>query len=493
MYRRDFLRNAGLLGAAVVAPPVLVEAAQIPDQQYVSEVILTGKVRSNSVGIAGVSVTDGVNVVSTNSNGEYKLISSGISQFVYISLPSGYEFPHEESLVRYYKKIDHSSNSFNADFELKKLSTDDNNHVFILWSDTQIQNKRDAELLLKYSSPDLKALVDTYQGLPVHGIGCGDLVWDNFSLFPDYQRAIAHSGIPFFNVIGNHDMDLTARTDEGSSVTFRDHFGPTYYSYNRGKIHYVVLDDVFFVGVDKKYIGYLTENQLSWLEQDVKSVKPGSTVVVSLHIPTKTGQPNRNKRPEEMGGSVTNRKRLYDILKNFNVHIMSGHTHFNEVWTEGNITEHVHGTVCGAWWTGDICGDGTPNGYGVYEVKGDELSWYYKSTGKPKSHQIRIYPPGRHKEYLTEVCINIWNYDPKWKVECFADGRAIGKPEQRTAFDPWAFETMEGLAKPNPRGFVEPNLSDHIFFIKVPEGTKSIRVQASDPFGNVYQEALALS
>jgi hypothetical protein len=46
----------------------------------------------------------------------------------------------------------------------------------------------------------------------------------------------------------------------------------------------VVLDDVFFVGPPKKYIGYFTEKQLQWLEQDLSYVKPGTTVVVALPL-----------------------------------------------------------------------------------------------------------------------------------------------------------------------------------------------------------------
>jgi len=37
--------------------------------------------------------------------------------------------------------------------------------------------------------------------------------------------------------------------------------------------------------------------------------------------------------------------------------------------------------VCGAWWSGDVCWDGAPNGYGVYDVRGEEVRWRYKGTG----------------------------------------------------------------------------------------------------------------
>ncbi|MXV50205.1 metallophosphoesterase [Pedobacter sp. HMF7647] len=494
MLRRHFLRNLGLLSAATTIPATVIKAAEPQFVYGLGQLLIKGRVASGAKGISGVAVTDGVNVVLTNSNGSYELTSNKSCRFVYISLPSGYEFPHENSVAKFYQKIDPSKSTFIANFNLTELSQSDEKHTFVVWADPQIQSKHDAELLLANSAPDLKALVENYRGQLLHGIGCGDLVWDNFNLFPDYQKAIAMSGLPFFNVIGNHDMDLEARTDEGSSDTFKDHFGPTYYSYNRGKIHYVVLDDVFFLGVAKKYIGYLTESQLQWLEQDLKNVKEGSTVVVSLHIPTNTGQLRRDKeKVDQMGGTVINRQHLYNLLKPYRVHLMSGHTHFNEKWEDGNITEHVHGTVCGAWWTGQICGDGTPNGYGVYEVSGNDVKWYYKATGHPKNYQLKIYSPGKHKEYPDEACINVWNYDKNWKIECFADGNSIGAPIQKTAYDPLAAETLLGADIPKPRGWVEPLLTDHLFFIKVPAGTKSLKVNATDRFGETFTDTLGLA
>lgn len=224
-------------------------------------------------------------------------------------------------------------------------------------------------------------------------------------------------------------MDLNSRTDDYSAETFKAQFGPTYYSFNRGAIHYVVLDDVFFIGTAKKYIGYLTENQLAWLEKDLQMVAPGTTVIVSLHIPTFTGAPKRNKKEEDFGGTVSNRKKLYRLLAPYKVHILSGHTHFNESWEEGNIMEHNHGTVCGAWWT----------------------------------------------------------------IEWFEDGVSKGAPEQRVAKDPWAIELYEGPLLPQKHKFIEPTLTEHLFFIKPAATAKLIKVKATDRFGKIFEEAIMIS
>jgi hypothetical protein len=105
---------------------------------------------------------------------------------------------------------------------------------------------------------------------------------------------------------------------------------------------------------------------------------------------------------------------------------------------------------------------------------------------------MRIYPPGKQTDFPTEACVNIWNYDKNWQINCFADGQAIGPPTQKTALDPLAKETMLGKDLPSIRGWIEPSLTDHLFFIQVPQNTKILAVKATDGFGNVYEETLSL-
>ncbi|UOG75332.1 calcineurin-like phosphoesterase family protein [Hymenobacter tibetensis] len=495
--RRTFLKSIGLAGLGVTLDANLGLARPkdaASTNKEVAVAALSGKVHAGGQGIAGVVVTDGVSVTVTDAKGQYTLESSGATDFVYISVPRGYEFPHEKGVARFYRKKEPVRGRFKADFELQKLSQDDTQHNFLVWADPQMISKADAAEFKATAVPDTQKLLASYgPGTLFHGIGCGDLVWDHFEIFEDYKEGVASTGIPFFQVIGNHDMDLTARTDDHSADTFKKLFGPTYYSFNRGEIHYVVLDDVFFVGAAKKYIGYLTERQLAWLEQDLAHVKPGTTVVVSLHIPPYTRQHLRNKDKEEpMGGVVANRQELYRLLKPYKAHIMSGHTHFNEVLqTADNVTEHVHGTVCGAWWTGPICTDGTPGGYGVYEVRGSELKWYYKAIGQERSHQFRIYPKGSIPERPEALAVNVWNWDSAWKVAWFEDGVRKGDMQQYTGLDPLSVRLHAGPALPAKHKWVDPTITEHLFVANVSTQAKEIRVEVTDRFGQVYTDTLS--
>jgi hypothetical protein len=495
--RRDFIKALGLSGVALTVPVAVTTAATVApaaNNTDITNLTLKGRVQSNGQGIVNVPVTDGINITLTDKNGNYQLLSNKTVKFVYITIPAGYAIPHNKGIAQFYKVVDSKQNSFTANFQLDRLEQDDKHHVFVVWADPQIISKKDGQALIERSAPDLRELAANYPaGTLIHAIGCGDLVWDHFELYEDYRHAVSVTGVPFFNIIGNHDMDIDARTDDYSANTFKDNFGPTYYSFNRGNIHYVMLDDVFFIGTAKRYIGYLTEPQLQWLEQDLKHVPQGSTVVLSLHIPTNTGAKRRNKdKEDELGGVVSNREQLYKILAPYKVHIMSGHTHMNEKWENGNIMEHVHGTVCGAWWTGPICSDGTPEGYAVYEVQGNDISWFHKSTGKPKDYQLKMYPKGYLKNAPDEIIANVWNWDKQWKVQWFEDGALKGDMEQRTELDPWAVELYAGDQLPKKHKWVDPTLIDHLFFAKPSASAKSIKVIATDRFGKQYTQEIQL-
>ncbi|MFI2742400.1 calcineurin-like phosphoesterase C-terminal domain-containing protein [Zhouia sp. PK063] len=488
MLRRHFFRNMSLLSAGIVLPAKSMLAEDKKENS-----LYTGQVLGNNAGIEKVAVSNGFDIVYTDNKGYYELPQHEKAKFIFISLPAGYEIPTKKGIAQFYQEIATLKSTENINFSLKKLKVSDDKHKFIVWADPQIRTKKDAHLLNTISAPDTLKHIQTLGKQPIFGIGCGDLIWDKYELFTDYRKAVAQTKIPFWQVIGNHDQDYSARSDEGSANKFSEQFGPNYYSFNRGKVHYVVLDDVFFMGIDRRYIGYVTETQLEWLEKDLKTIPEKSLVVVALHIPTHTGNTRRQHLKEDKDGSmVMNRQALYDILKNYKVQFISGHTHFNEVWEKDNMMEHNLGTLCGAWWTGPICGDGTPSGYSVFEVDGNEVSWYYKSTGYEKEHQLKIHTKGTDKELPQHIIANVWNYDPAWKVEWFEDGTEKGEMQQYTGLDPEAVQLYLGEQLPQTRKWVEPMLTDHLFIAKPSNTAKQITVKVTDRFGNVYQDKISL-
>ena len=106
-------------------------------------------------------------------------------------------------------------------------------------------------------------------------------------------------------------------------------------------------------------------------------------MIVATHIPATGSQHVREGRQNpNVGTAIMNREALFRLLEPFQAHILTGHTHECEHVFEGGAHEHVTGAICGAWWSGPICFDGTPSGYCLYEVAGSEVTWRYKATGE---------------------------------------------------------------------------------------------------------------
>lgn len=490
--RREFIKTIGLTTSGIAGFGGSIFAKTSRKKSFspsiFSPIRIRGRVTTGGTGLYRVVVSDGKSVAITNSSGEFELNSSTDREFVFVTIPAGFQIKKlANGSADFFKKIDKTKTDQNLYFDLDKISTSDENHHFLLLSDTQIQNDYEANQLLTVAAPDVKKTIQAINDLNIFGIGCGDLVFDRFELFKEYNQSIQLYDVPFFQVIGNHDMDFGVRSDEWSNQTFKGHFGPTYYSWNRGEVHYVVLDDVFYLGTSSKYIGYIPEEQLAWLEQDLAQVEKGKTVVVALHIPTFTGAVNRYPDRDVLGGTVSNREHLYSLLEGYQAHLLSGHTHFNDNMISGHVYEHCHGTVCGAWWSGPICFDGTPNGYAIYEAKGSELRWKYKGTGMDVNEQFRVYDKGYHPDYPEAMSLNCWNYDPAWEISWYENGIKKGAPEKILAMDPWSMELHTGPALPARREWVEPQLNDHMFFFK-PGSLENLVVEAKDRFGNVYSK-----
>jgi hypothetical protein len=466
MKRRKFIASLGWLTAGWAFSPLASAKTFVPREKKVK-----GAVLSKGKGLKGVVVSDGFSVVQTDRSGKYELEIHPNAIAVFVSTPAGYAFNHEKGLSRHYSLVDDISKRKALNFELEPLHADDTNHQFIIWADPQVKTDKDADRMMAESVPDVQKFVQAANGALLHGITVGDIVWDNHALFPRYNTAVEQMGIPFFQCIGNHDMDYNQGGDDKSDDTFQKHYGPTWYSFNRGKVHYVVLDDVRYLGKDREYDGYISEEQLEWLQKDLSFVPGDSLVIVCLHIP--------------VHNEVKNNEALYAVLKGRNVHIMSGHTHYHRNVIKNDIFEHNHGTVCGAWWTGPICGDGTPSGYGVYSVKGTELSWHYQSTGREAEHQVRIHVADNDAAGK-KLQVNVWNYDPAWKVECWVDGARHEDLKRGKGFDAMAVLLYEGPQLPKPRGFAEPKKTDHLFESVIPATAKQIKVVATDRFGKVY-------
>lgn len=495
MDRRAFLASTGIAAGALALPDRLLADpyAPLPPLLHAAPPIrIRGRVTGNGRALSGVRVSDGLSVVATAADGSYTLISDAAQPFVFVSTPAGWQPARNASgTARFYRPLVPGTAEQRADFALVPRPGDAK-HTLLVLADPQTENRYETDLMHAETVPDV---IETLRGLGdrvVAGVACGDIMFDDLTLYPEWERAVQRMGVPFYQVIGNHDLDFAARTDELAAETYGKHFGPTAYSFDMGAVHYIVVDDVFWHGAG--YLGYVDARQLAWMAADLATVERGRTVVVLLHIPALSTYDMRttNARRPSPGNSLMNREAIYRLLEPYRGYIVSGHQHELEHVREGGATHVVSGAVCGAWWSGPICYDGTPNGYLVLDANDSAVTWRYKSTGKPADHQIRGYARGADRTAPDEVVANVWAWNDAWRVTWFEDGQPRGAMARRNGRDPLAVQLHSGPDLPARRTWVDPVMTNHLFYATPSANAREVIVEATDAQGRTYRERIAL-
>lgn len=443
--------------------------------------LIEGKVISDGKGVGNVAVTDGTNIVRTAADGSYSILTPADTRFVYITIPSGYEVENKNATIpQFYKELGATDN---YNFELKKSAVDDKKHVFFVHTDAQVTSPDELKLYSKVVA-DNADLAKKYGNIKKFAFDCGDIVGDSPWLFPGYINTIEPLGMPMYRAKGNHDSDYRGRTFETSYKTFEKYFGPTHFSYDCGEAHYIIINNIFYTGYGINYFGYVPENTFKWLEQDLAGVGKDKLVFVFMHIPSAlVSDISKTKFDPDL---MTNVRQFHELFKNHYTHIISGHTHFNaNMEYSDRLMEHNTAAACGTWWKTEECMDGAPRGYGVYEVDGNKVKWYYKSSGYDPDYQMRVYAPGAAGEHPEDVIANVWNYDTKWKVELLENGKKTADMEQYTGYDPIS------KAHCSDRSVVVyewiwPTTNGHMFHAKPKIQGSKRQVRVTDRFGKVY-------
>lgn len=502
-----------------------------------------GIVSSAGVGVENVVVSDGAEVTVTNEKGIYQLKSAKKWGYVFISVPSGYEVPSVGVLPQFHRALKNSADVVErADFKLEKVDGQDSYKIFML-GDMHLANRTgDLGQFAQFTS-DLTDYMTRHKGEKMYALTLGDMTWDlywysNSYYFPQYLNTINSQikNLQIFHTMGNHDNDFQTRSDYDAAVKYVDQICPTYYSFNIGKVHYVVMDDIDCSSYDgstsRNYVKSLSAEQLDWLAKDLSHVAKTTPVVVAMHAqvfyPTTSGF--------KIDHDPVNTLRLFDILDGYTVRFVTGHTHklFNvtpdaPIVDGHNFREYNSGSVCASWWwSGNLTPgihigtDGTPGGYGIWDVTGTDFQCLYKSTGWPEEYQFRSYDlnnvhfsmadvplmpsdisasvKNAYMQYVNaypqnndnEVLINIWNWNSDWTLSVVDEKRKTLPYTEVWAYDPLHIAALSvkrfnnaGL-KSTP-SFITDKFT-HFFKVKADDADTDLVITVKDEFGNEWTE-----
>ncbi len=540
MNRREFTQNLLLAAGALTLQPLsrLAQAQNnvtLPPlqngetQSFVSGTI-SGVRSGRKVALPQVRVSNGRDIVLTDRLGRYRLpVAAG--DIVFVIKPRGYALPlNDQNLPQFYR-IHQPQGSprlqfpgiaptgalpVSLDWTLQEQVEPDEFRV-VLFGDPQSRNQEEVGFLTR------DVIADVAGAKAAFGVSLGDEAFDDLSIYPNQNRAIAMLGMPWFNVVGNHDLNFDVPDRTHSTETFKSIFGPTYYSFDYGSAHFVVLDDVAYDGIGSAAPGrnkgtYHTElgaRQLQWLENDLKLVPREQLVVVLMHIPIVEVLTPAAGHPADMRDKAA----FFRLLEGRpNCVSISAHTHIQkhlflgrEVGFNGAAPHHHFNavTTCGSWWTGmrDEQGiphttmrDGAPNGYSFLNIKGNAYSIDFKPARRPADHQMHIYAPDEVASAAagkTEILANVFGGSEKSRVEMQVGNgqwRAMQfapRPDPAYVATKALQETLpnNGGARKLPEIIPSPHIWAATLPADLPAGTHTVRVRATDMWGRTHQES----
>lgn len=507
--------------------------ANIPDKEGMT---VKGVVYSQDKGMEGIVVSDGFHVTKTDKDGIYYLPSEKKGKYVFVSFPGNYEVEVKDSLPQFFQRLTKSVQQVEIkDFEL--FPVNNNNHTLLALGDMHLANRNND--INQFKDGFIKDIQQKIQelkssGEKIYALTLGDMSWDSYWYTNNYDlnnylKDIRQIEIPIFHTMGNHDNDPKIIGDWRAEDKYRAAIGPTYYSFNLGKIHYIVLDNTQYLNDnDRNYNARIVKDQMDWLKKDLEHVDKSTPIIVAMHI-------QLHNKPSLNGQSPVSSYRLNepdDFINAFNgfenVQLLTAHTHTNyNVQTTANILEHNIGAVCATWWwTGrpgyannHICKDGSPGGYDIWKIRDKDMEWRYKGIGFDENYQFRTYdmnkvhitkskftpnfnsntinwdefiPDYRDENNNNEVLINVWNWDEEWSIEVTENGQTLPttRVNQHDPLHLVSYNAQRLNVNATPTSSFTTHKTAHIFKVTASSESSTLQIKVTDRFGNIYEESM---
>jgi len=169
--------------------------------------------------------------------------------------------------------------------------------------------------------------------LPAFVLHTGDLTHlSKAAEFDTLQQVLSELSVPVFYVPGEHDIlddDVKGYLQRFGKGTR----GDGWHSFDKDGVHFVGLVNV--ANLKAGGLGTLGNEQLEWLENDVKRLKSSTPIVVFAHIPLWSVYP-------EWGWGTDDSERALAYLQRFgSVSVLNGHVHQVMQKVEGHVTFHT--------------------------------------------------------------------------------------------------------------------------------------------------------
>ncbi len=365
--------------------------------------LVSGHVTGTGRGLPGVLVSNGRDVVRTTDDGAFSLPVAG--PFVFISIPGGWwteqwYLPAAEAVAR------------PVVFHLSPWPADRHRCCYLTDPHPDARPERSwpafEASLAEAEDDDLPTAI-------VHGGDVGGA--DELDRFAARLRRARH---PQRVALGNHDIEPSA---DHPFAAFEARFGPTWYSFEVGRVHYVVLNGLRAkpdLGGYTNCIGGFSDDERAWLAADLAACD--RPVVAFTHIPLHSTYCERRDTSIQAAPWWVHPEgeEIGELLARHGVRlVLQGHLHENERLLRDGVEYASTVSLCGRWWQAETppergCGD-EPRGYRVIDADGDRLDHRYVSSAESRTDAEAEITTNRVGDKL-EVWVNVYDAAPDTQV-----------------------------------------------------------------------------
>ncbi|TWU23764.1 calcineurin-like phosphoesterase C-terminal domain-containing protein [Bythopirellula polymerisocia] len=480
-----------------------------------------GERDSGEPGLRNIKVSNGLEIVTTDSEGNYQ-IDVDDDTILFVIKPRDWQTPvDEQNLLQFYyiHKPDGSPDQGykyagveptgdlpkSVDFPLV-ASPDPDEFTMIVMGDPQPATRQQVRF---YANDVIAELIDSPA---LFGMSMGDIVHNDLSLFEPVNAVQGLVGKPWYNVLGNHDINFDSPDDKYSDETFERVYGPPNYAFQYGEVHFVVLDNVVWLGSkDNSYLGGLSDEQLDFVKTYVDGVPRDDLIVICTHIPLPEIVIDADSKPH----SSPEYRKLLEILSDhprtmsFSAHTHFTHQHFSgkeDGYTSDAGGEHHHHNVAtgsGSWYKGpqDVQGlpdttmaDGAPNGYILATFKGHDYQLRFKGARMPAEYQMAIQAPeviAAKDTVPTKIVVNVFNGNEKSKIRMRVRGHGGWQVLPQTPGYDQAYQTYQAhnrdTEREENRVLPEAKFTRHLWSaplgVALEPGFYVLEVEATDMYG----------
>ncbi len=506
------LTAAAIVGSTPAGRPGRVSGSVFHDRSQ------TGSRRPSDIGLAGILVSNGQDIVATDTEGQWSLPALAHTH-VFVIKPRNWTFATQQPACRHFAKLV-TADQTSLDFGLIPQRAPAVFDVALL-ADTQPQTHQELGYL---RDGVLKDVADTRAAFAINH---GDIVFDDLTLYPRYLQLTGATGMPWHHCPGNHDMNHTDEIHRDPFQVWKADIGPTHYAFEQGDCLFIILNNVERCSdgprsrSEHNYRGAIGARQLTFVRNVLAQTPRERLIVLSMHIPLVGFED-----PTDPAGHTVDRQALLALLAG-RPHTVSfaGHTHTTEHHYLGLSSigsgasphhHHVLTAASGSWWSGpyDHTGlplsrsrDGCPRGFHLLSIDGTRYTTRFIPTGEPGQPFARLslrqstsHPgdPGASgaggfvvtQSALagTELSVNVFDGGPRTQVRMSIGGTAEADMIALTRVEMCDPETVRHFQRHRAtlKDWVEACRSSHIWAVPLPAslepGVHTLNVVLTDEY-----------